>query len=78
MACAGCDADIESVCGMWIRTENGNKNEQSGRTGNTEEAGNAGSTLDPEPEGVKGFNEFMDRYLTGLPIERAAVESKIW
>ena len=41
-------------------------------------AGNEGSTLDPEPEGVKGFNEFMDRYLTGLPIERAAVESKIW
>ena len=23
-------------------------------------AGNEGSTLDPEPEGVKGFNEFMD------------------
>ncbi len=41
-------------------------------------AGNEGSTLDPEPEGVKGFNEFMDRYLKGLPIERAAVESKIW
>ena len=28
-------------------------------------------------EGI-AFNEFMDRYLTGLPIERAAVESKIW
>ena len=28
-------------------------------------AGNEGSTLDPEPEGVKGFNEFMDRYLEG-------------
>ena len=41
-------------------------------------AGNEGSTLDPEPEGVRGFNEFMDRYLKGLPIERAAVESKIW
>ena len=41
-------------------------------------AGNEGSTLNPEPEGVKGFNEFMDRYLKGLPIERAAVESKIW
>ena len=41
-------------------------------------AGNEGSTLDPEPEGVKGFNEFMDKYLKGLPIERAAVESKIW
>ena len=35
-------------------------------------------TLDPEPEGVQGFNEFMDRYLKGLPVERAAVESDIW
>ena len=41
-------------------------------------AGNEGSTLDPKPEGVEGFNKFMDRYLKGLPIERAAVESKIW
>ena len=31
-----------------------------------------------KPEGVEGFNKFMDRYLKGLPIERAAVESKIW
>ena len=28
-------------------------------------------------EGI-AFNEFMDRYLKGLPFERAAVESKIW
>ena len=28
-------------------------------------------------EGI-AFNEFMDRYLKGLPIERAAVESTIW
>ena len=35
-------------------------------------AGNEGSTLDPEPEGVKGFNEFMDRYLKGLPIEKSS------
>ena len=41
-------------------------------------AGQEGSELNPNPEGVKGFNEFMDRYLKGLPIERAAVESKIW
>ena len=41
-------------------------------------AGNEGSTLDPKPEGVEGFNKFMDRYLKGLPIERAAVESKTW
>ena len=41
-------------------------------------AGNAGSTLAPEKEGVEGFNKFMDRYQKGLAIERAAVESKIW
>ena len=41
-------------------------------------AGNEGSTLDPDAEGVKGFNAFMERYLKGLPIERAAVESEIW
>ena len=40
--------------------------------------GNEGSTLAPEAEGVKGFNAFMDRYMKGLGIERAAVEAKIW
>ena len=32
----------------------------------------------PEAEGVKGFDAFMDRYMKGLGIERAAVESRIW
>ena len=32
------------------------------------------STLDPKPEGVAGFNAFMDSYMKGLSIERAAVE----
>ena len=41
-------------------------------------AGNQGSTLNPDPEGVEGFNMFMDRYMKGLTIERAAVDSKIW
>ena len=41
-------------------------------------AGNEGSTLDPNPVGVEGFNIFMERYLKGIPIERAAVDSKIW
>ena len=36
------------------------------------------STLDPKPEGVAGFNAFMDSYMKGLSIEKAAVESKIW
>ena len=41
-------------------------------------AGNQGSTLNPDPEGVEGFNMFVERYMKGLPIERAAVDSKIW
>ena len=41
-------------------------------------AGNEGSTLDPKPEGVEGFNIFMERYMKGLNIEKAAVESEIW
>ncbi|MDO5136231.1 MAG: FGGY-family carbohydrate kinase [Eubacteriales bacterium] len=41
-------------------------------------AGNEGSTLDPDPAGVEGFNTFMERYLKGLNIEKAAVESGIW
>ena len=41
-------------------------------------AGNEGSTLDPDPAGVEGFNAFMERYMKGLEIERAAVDSKIW
>ena len=36
------------------------------------------STLDPKPEGVAGFNAFMDSYMKGLSIEKAAVDSKIW
>lgn len=41
-------------------------------------AGNQGTSLDPKPEGVEGFNRFMERYMKGLDIERAAVESGIW
>ena len=33
-------------------------------------AGNQGSTLNPDPEGVEGFNMFMERYMKGLPIEQ--------
>ena len=40
--------------------------------------GNEGTTLDPDPEGVAGFNTFMERYIKGLPIERAAVDCGIW
>ena len=41
-------------------------------------AGNQGTTLSPDPAGVEGFNVFMERYMKGLDIERAAVDSKIW
>ncbi len=40
--------------------------------------GNEGTSLMPDPQGVKGFQEFMDRYIKGLEIEKAAVNSKIW
>lgn len=38
-------------------------------------AGQEGSSLKPDPEGVKGFDEFIKVYKAGLPIERAAVDS---
>ncbi|MDY3917894.1 MAG: FGGY-family carbohydrate kinase [Candidatus Limivivens sp.] len=38
-------------------------------------AGKTGTKLDPDPEDVKGFDEFIKRYIGGLPIERAAVDS---
>lgn len=37
-------------------------------------AGEKGETLAPDPEDVKGFDEFQKRYREGLAIERAAVE----
>jgi sugar (pentulose or hexulose) kinase len=37
--------------------------------------GDEGEKLDPNPEDVKGFDEFIDRYKAGLAIERAAVDS---
>ena len=33
-----------------------------------------GSTLDPDPEDVKGFEAFLERYRKGLPVERAAID----
>lgn len=41
-------------------------------------AGNEGSTLAPNPKGVAGYNAFMERYMKGISIERAAVDSGIW
>lgn len=41
-------------------------------------AGAEGTTLEPKAEGVEGFNVFMDRYVKGIPIERAAVDCGIW
>jgi sugar (pentulose or hexulose) kinase len=37
--------------------------------------GDEGEKLDPNPEDVKGFDEFITRYKAGLAIERAAVDS---
>jgi sugar (pentulose or hexulose) kinase len=37
-------------------------------------AGTSLQTADPDPADVAGFDAFMQRYLAGLPVERAAVE----
>ncbi len=37
--------------------------------------GDEGEKMDPDPEDVKGFDEFIKRYRAGFPIERAAVDS---
>lgn len=37
--------------------------------------GDEGEKLDPNPEDVKGFDEFISRYKAGFPIERAAIDS---
>lgn len=38
-------------------------------------AGQSGSSLEPKPEDVEGFDKFMKRYLAGLAIEHAAVDA---
>lgn len=37
-------------------------------------AGQEGTRMDPDPDDVKGFDEFLEVYTAGLPIERAAVD----
>lgn len=37
-------------------------------------AGNAGTSMDPDPEDVKGFEAFIERYKQGIAIEQAALE----
>lgn len=36
--------------------------------------GDEGEKMDPNPEDVRGFDEFISRYKAGFPIERAAVD----
>lgn len=38
-------------------------------------AGSSGTSMDPVPEDVAGFETFIGRYSTGLAIERAAIDS---
>ena len=38
-------------------------------------AGQAGNKMEPDEKDVAGFDQFMERYLKGLPIERAAVDA---
>ena len=37
-------------------------------------AGKTGDSAEPDPKDVQGFGEFMERYTSGLAIERAAVQ----
>ena len=37
--------------------------------------GDEGEKMDPDPDDVKGFGEFVKRYRAGFPIERAAVDA---
>ena len=37
-------------------------------------AGTPGTVLEPEAGDVAGFKAYLDRFLAGLPVERAAVE----
>lgn len=36
--------------------------------------GEEGSRIDPDPEDVKGFDEFIKKYKAAIPVERAAVD----
>ena len=38
-------------------------------------AGKLGETIAPKPEDVASFNAYIDRFVAGMPIERAAVET---
>lgn len=37
-------------------------------------AGKHGELIEPDPSDLAGYDEFMDRYIKGLPIQQAAVE----
>ena len=37
--------------------------------------GQQGETIEPDPEDVKGFDAYMEKYIRGLAIERAAIDS---
>lgn len=38
-------------------------------------AGDEGARMEPEPKDVEGFDAFIQRYVKGLDIERAAVNA---
>ena len=40
-------------------------------------AGNTGVSVDPDPAAVKGFDEYIKKYITALPVEAAAVTYKV-
>ncbi len=38
----------------------------------------SGSTIDPDPADVEGFETFIERYKKGIPVEAAAIEAMDW
>lgn len=40
-------------------------------------AGNAGTSMEPDPEDVKGYEVFIERYKKGIPIELSALENLV-
>lgn len=60
---------------MYDKTRNGNQESLQDYLDHKIFAGQTGSSIEPDPKDVEGFNKFMTRYKAGLSIERAAVDA---
>lgn len=60
---------------MYDKTRKGNKESLQDFLDHRIFAGQTGSSVEPDPKDVEGFNKFMTLYTAGLSMERAAVET---